>query len=625
MCGLAGALHRDPGTRDEIVLGRMMASLSHRGPDDEGSLTVGAATMLHRRLSILDTSPAGHQPMCSEDGALAILHNGEIYNFLELADELAARGHRFVTKTDTEVILAAYREWGADCFRHFNGIWAIALWDAREEALLLSRDHFGIKPLFIADAGGDLYFASEIKALLQVPAVDRRPEPAAMRDFLVEGVVDHSDRTFFRGVRRVPAAHVLICTREGRRSVRYWDPPALADDASTAAVQGDDALADELRQRLVDAVALQLRSDVPLGSCLSGGLDSSTVVSLAAGLRDGRLAAKRQHAERDRLPQLAFFAEFREPGIDERRYVDDVVSATGIELRTVTPTAEEFADSLPIVLDHQDEPFASASIVVQYHVMKLARESGVTVLLDGQGADELFAGYPPFIESRIGGAVRRGHLAALRPDGSIRADQLPRILRYALLGAGRRPGWLGGMATPAWLGEVARTGGTLWETRTPPPGTVLAQRLWQQITGDGLPALLRYEDRNSMAFGIEARVPFLDAPLVEFALGLPDRLKITGGRRKVILQRAARGFVPESVLGRRDKIAFAAPQARWLREAAPTLAFLADEPRLEGDGFVRPGTVTSALAALAADQPADGASFRLLVAEMWLRRRVPGP
>jgi asparagine synthase (glutamine-hydrolysing) len=621
VCGLAGALHRDPATRDPAVLSRMMASLSHRGPDDEGSLTIGAATMLHRRLSILDTSPAGHQPMCSDDGRLAILHNGEIYNFLELADELAALGHQFATKTDTEVILAAYREWGADCFGHFNGIWAMALWDAAEGALLLSRDHFGIKPLFIAEVGSDLYFASEIKALLEVPDVDRRPEPAAMRDFLVEGVVDHSERTFFRGVRRVPAAHVMTFTPNGRRSVRYWNPPTLAHDASLAPGPGDEALVDELRQRLVNAVALQLRSDVPLGSCLSGGLDSSTVVSLAAALRDGRLAATREHAERDRLPQLAFFAEFREPGIDERRYVDDVVAATGIELRTVTPTAAEFAESLPTVLHHQDEPFVSASIVVQYHVMKLARESGVTVLLDGQGADELFAGYPPFLEPRLGGAIRQGHLAALIPDGSFRANQLPRILRYAVLGAGRRPGWLGGLATPAWLGELPRTAGTLAEpAAAPPPGTVLAQRLWQQITGDGMPALLRYEDRNSMAFGIEARVPYLDVPLVEFALGLPDRLKIGGGRRKVILQRAARGFVPESVLDRRDKIAFAPPQARWMREAAPAFAFLGDGPHLERDGFVQPGTVASALADLGAGRRAAGPEFRLLVAEMWLRR-----
>jgi asparagine synthase (glutamine-hydrolysing) len=620
VCGLAGALHRDPGTRDPAVLQRMMGRLSHRGPDDEGSLTIGAATLLHRRLSILDTTSAGHQPMCSDDGRLAILHNGEIYNFLELADELESRGHRFVTKTDTEVILAAYREWGADCFGHFNGIWAIALWDAAEEALLLSRDYFGIKPLFIAESAGDLYFASEIKALLEVPGVDRRPEPAALRDFLVEGVVDHSTHTFFRGVRRVPAAHVMVVTPNGARSTRYWDPPALADDASLASGPQDAARAEELRQRLVEAVALQLRSDVPLGSCLSGGLDSSTVVSLAAALRDGRLTATRTHAERDRLPQLAFFAEFREPGIDERRYVDDVVAASGIELRTVTPTAAEFAESLPVVLDHQDEPFASASIVVQYHVMKLARESGVTVLLDGQGADELFAGYPPFLEPRLGGALRHGHLAALRPDGSFRAAQLPRILRYAALGAAPRPAWLGGAATPAWLGEVARTSGSLWERRKAPPGTVLAQTLWQQITGDGLPALLRYEDRNSMAFGIEARVPYLDVPLVEFALGLPDRLKIAGGRRKVILQAAARGFVPDSVLNRRDKIAFAAPQARWLREAAPTFGHLAERPGLEAEGFVRPGTVAAAVADLAGPRPAASESFRLLVAEMWLRR-----
>jgi len=620
MCGLAGVLHATGTGRDDGLYRRMMGRIAHRGPDDDGIFLTGPLALLHRRLSILDTTSAGHQPMCSEDGSLAILHNGEIYNFLELADELMALGHRFRSRSDTEVMLAAYREWGLDFVTRFNGIWAFALWDAPRERLILSRDHFGVKPLFVAERDGTVYFASEIKALLEVPGVGRDPRPAALRDFLVNGVADHADQTFFSSIRRVPAAHSLVVERDRRQLIRHWSPPTLSTDARDAAQPGDADLVEELRQRIVNAVSLQLRSDVALGSCLSGGLDSSTIVSVAAGIRDGHLTAERSHAERDRQPQLAFFAEFREPGIDERRYVDEVVAATGVELRTVTPSSEDFVDSLPIVLEHQDEPFASASIVVQYHVMQLAHRAGVTVLLDGQGADELFAGYPPFLGPRLGGALRAGQLAGVMRAAARAPGLLPSILRYAVLGSSRRPGWLGGRRTPGWLGPALADAGTLWSEEPSPQGTVLAQTLWQQITGDGLPALLRYEDRNSMAFGIEARVPFLDVPLVEFALGLPDRLKIARGRRKVALLRAMRGIVPGAVRARRDKIAFAPPQRRWLSEAAPRLAHLGVSPRLESEGFVRPGTVAGALERAGAGRNDDPLAWRVLICEMWLRR-----
>jgi len=560
--------------------------------------------------------------MCSSDGSLAILHNGEIYNFLELRDQLRDLGHGFRTETDTEVMLAAYREWGLDFVSRFNGIWALALWDAAEKKLVLSRDPFGVKPLYLAERNGDVYFASEIKALLEVPGVGREPEPRALRDFLAHGLVDHSDETFYRGIRRVPAAHVVTIQRGVARQVRFWQPQAFSTDSSFKRQAADAGLIDELRQRIVNAVALQLRSDVPIGSCLSGGVDSSTIVSVAAALRDGRLNADRLHAERDRQPQLAFFAEFREPGLDEREYVDSVVAATGVELRTVTPTAADFAELLPIVLDQQDEPIGSASVVVQYSVMRLARDSGVTVLLDGQGSDELFAGYPPFLGPRLGGALRSGYLAGVARALSERPNLIPATIRYALLGARKRPAWLGGDRKPSWLGPRLATTETLH--RIPEPrtdGTVLNQWLWQQLTGDGLPALLRYEDRNSMAFGLEARVPFLDLPLVEFALRLPDRLKISGNRRKVALLRAMDGIVPAPVLGRRDKIAFTPPQRRWLRELEPRLRPLGEAPVVEAEGYVRPGTLAGALRGLGRDDADGVVSWRMLVSEMWLRSR----
>ena len=622
MCGLAGVSYAVAASRDDELLRRIGGRLAHRGPDDEGRFDGAGATLLHRRLSILDPTSAGHQPMCSDDGALAILHNGEIYNFLELRDELRELGHRFRTETDTEVILAAYREWGLDFVRHFNGIWALALWDAPRATMVLSRDPFGVKPLYLAERNGDVYFASEIKALLEVPGVGRKPNRRALRDFVVHGIVDHSDDTFYAGIRRVPAGHVLTIRDGTQRAVRYWTPPGFSTDSSFEVDGGDAALVDDLRQRIVNAVALQLRSDVPIGSCLSGGIDSSTIVSVAAALRDGRLTAERRHAERDRQPQLAFFAEFREPGLDERGHVDSVVAATGVDLRTVTPTASDFADLLPVVLDQQDEPFGSASVVVQYTVMRLAHEGGVTVLLDGQGSDELFAGYLPFIGPRLGGALRNGHALGVARALRSRPALLPVTLRYALLGAAKRPGWLGGDQRPDWLGPALATTETLLRVpEAPAEGTVLSHVLWQQLTGDGLPALLRYEDRNSMAFGIEARVPFLDLPLVEFALRLPDRLKVARTRRKVALLRAMDGIVPPSVLRRTDKIAFTPPQRRWLREIEPRLRPLSVAPLTESAGYVRPGTLRTALGGLAHGGAEDALPWRLAVTEMWLRSR----
>src|SRR5919106_587727 len=255
MCGIAAVLSAPGDARADAVTERMVGCLVHRGPDDDGFAKLGRLPLAQRRLSILDPTPAGHQPMSTPDGRYWIVHNGEIYNFLELADELAALGHRFATQTDTEVILAAYRQWGVNAFGRLNGIWAMVLWDATEELLILTRDRLGVKPLYLAEADGLLGVASEIKALLTLPGLAFEPEPAAVRDFLVNGSADHSDRTFFRGVTRVPAAHALLVRRDGtRRAVRYWDVPELADDVSVRPDRADDDLVDEVRSLTIDAV-----------------------------------------------------------------------------------------------------------------------------------------------------------------------------------------------------------------------------------------------------------------------------------------------------------------------------------------------------------------------------------
>jgi len=629
MCGISGIA--TPGGKADARLARLMVEgLAHRGPDSTGCEDLGAAVLAQQRLSILDPTPSGFQPMASADGRHWIVHNGEIYNFLELADELAAAGHRFRTETDTEVILAAYAEWGTACVERFNGIWAFALWDRERERLFLSRDRLGVKPLFYAEHGGGIAFASEIKGLLALPDVSRDPEPGAIRDFLLDALVDHSDRTFFRSVRRLPAAHNLVLGRDGARTIeRYWGPPPLSEDVAFAPRASDADLVEELRALLIDSVALQLRSDVALGSCLSGGVDSSSIVTIASGLRSGSLARQRAHAERDALPQHAFFAEFREPGIDERDYVDAVVARTGVELHTVTPSAADFFDTLPSVMWHQDEPFGSASIVAQYHVMRLAREAGVRVLLDGQGADELLAGYPRVRPARLLGALRRrdlGTVARLAPGEAAsivrstlqRPAYLASVLRRTGRAVARRVPFLEGRRLPGWAGDLTRDAESLQSPKAMDGGTLLAATLWDEVARTSLPALLRYEDRNSMAFGIEARVPFLDHRIVELSMRLPDRLKIEGDRRKAALLDAMRGIVAPQVLARRDKIGFVPPQDRWLREVVSRWSDLTRAPHAEDAGYLRPRTVARTLERISAGAP-TAVPWRILNLELWLR------
>jgi asparagine synthase (glutamine-hydrolysing) len=623
MCGIAGVLSLSEAPADRGLVESMLRTMVSRGPDDQGCDALGPAVLGMRRLSILDPTPLGHQPMTTPDGRFTIVFNGEIYNFLELADELAREGVGFQSASDTEVLLAAYATWGPEAVRRFNGIWAFAIWDARDQTLFLARDRFGVKPLYLAEGPGVLAFASEIKALRTLPWVSADPDLGVVGQFVVDGSLATGRRTFFADVECFPAAHSLLVGRGKRTWQCYWPAPVLSTDASFEPRPSDADRIEEFRSLLIDSVALQLRSDVPIGSCLSGGLDSSSIVSVAAALRSGRLAdAATGHRERDGNPQLAFFAEFRETGIDERPYVDEVVRATGVDLRTTTPDTAGFLESLPGILHAQDEPFGSTSIVAQYHVMRIAHEAGVKVLLDGQGADELMGGYKRYTAVRFGGALRKPS-SALTAARRIRANHGPfrSTAGYAVLGARRLPPRLNRRRMPAaWLGKAIRGKSAFGPEPRSEPGTPLAQRLWFDVASDNLPELLRYEDRNSMAWSIEARVPFLDHRLAEAALRLPDRLKIASlDDRKIALKEAVRGIVPEAVLGRRDKIGFQSPETRWLTESASTWRALADASRAERAGLVAPGGLSSAIDAFLAKRAGSSQLWRLLNVEMWIR------
>ncbi len=598
MCGIAGQFVLNGEEADADLVAAMAERLRHRGPDGEGTYFSGPVGLAHRRLAIIDLSDEGRQPMANEDGSLWIVFNGEVYNYLELREDLRALGHRFATATDTEVVLHAYEEWGRDCLHRFNGMWAFAIWDKRRRELFCARDRLGVKPLYYTLAGESFLFASEIKALLAHPAVGRRPNDRMLSTFLAWGVADHTGETMYDGIFQLRPAHSIVVSAEGAgEPERYW---GLAMNAAPGGAD-DDAAAGRVRDLLTDAVRLRLRSDVPVGTCLSGGIDSSTITFLINDL----LRAEHPESVGDR--QKTFSVCFDDPRFDESRHIDTVVAATEVASHRITPDTEGLWEDIGRLLYMQDEPFASLSIYAQYCVMRLASDE-VKVVLDGQGADEQLAGYIAYQMPYVRGLLRQGRvLAALRE--AVGGAQHHRsffswAIRQSLVRSERR-GLLRGDAP-----EVLRYAGSLDE--------VLAR----EITASNLPLLLHWEDRNSMAFSIEARVPFLDYRLVEYLAGLPLDQKIRGGVTKYVLRRAIRGLVPDAVRCRMDKMGFVTPEEAWMKdELRPHILDLFSTPE-----FSRRPYWDAELVLQNYREFLDGKSeystefWRIACAEVWLRQ-----
>ncbi len=539
----------------------MNAALAHRGPDDSGTFVAPSVALGSRRLAILDLSPAGHQPMASPDGSLHLVYNGEVYNYRELRDELAGAGHVFRSGTDTEVVLAAYAEWGEACVRRFNGMWAFAIWDSRRERLFCSRDRFGVKPFYYRHERGRFVFASEPKAFRHVPGLVLSPDARVVRDYVERGLVDHTDSTFFAGIQRLPAAHSLVLDRGGVRLERYWE---LEERASS-----DDDPAGALRELFLDSVRLRLRADVELGTALSGGIDSSAIVCAISSLLDGGGEA-----------QKTFTAYFDEPGLDERPYARAVVEQADVDPHWLTFSGRELVDSLEAIVEGQDEPFSSTSMVAQWFVQREAARAGVRVMLDGQGGDEVFAGYPTYMGFFLADLLRAGRVGTLTTEvqdwrrlqgvgagaiaGALARPFLPPTLKWRLRGRAS-----GGTSL---LSTDLRGLDPTQQRDVSPFHDRLKQQMHLILTERGLPALLRYEDRNSMTHSVEARTPFLDYRLVELVFSRPASELIEHGRTKVLLRRALGDLLPQIVLERTDKVGFVTPERAWLRGPLGDLA-----------------------------------------------------
>lgn len=565
MCGICGIIDRKSKVVDQAALMKMNDTLSHRGPDDQGLFIDKNVGLGHRRLSILDLSSAGHQPMFYDGGNLAIVFNGEIYNYLEIRHELQKSGFKFKSQTDTEVILAAYQKWGTDCLKYFNGMWAFAIYDKKKDLIFASRDRLGVKPFYYLFDKEKFLFASEIKGILAHPEVKATPNQKIIWDYLITGFLDHSEDTFFRGIKELRGGHYLVLDRGKLQIKKYWDLKKEELEIS------DTGAIEKFQSLFFDAVRLRLRSDVPIGTCLSGGLDSSAIVCVI-----NQFLKKEKITEVGQW-QKTFSAVYGRnfPEADEEKYIREVIRQTKAKSYLTRPSADKLKREIRKLVYYQEQPFSTTSIYAQWNVFRLTASKKIKVMLDGQGADELLAGYTGYFGLYFIDLLKRGKiwlffkefvLAAKnhRPFGPILKDIFVRGLKAA---------WMGDAVTrlfqrinPAYRAFKPEF---LHEFKSA-PRVVFSRSYFRNALYNSLimnlSSLLRYEDRNSMAFAIESRVPFLDYRLVEFIFSLASSDKIRNGQTKWIMREALKGVLPEKIRTRQDKIGFATPEENWLRK-----------------------------------------------------------
>jgi len=593
-------------------------------PERDGARSDAAAMVAlgHRRLAILDRSPGGHQPMVTRGGDAVIVFNGEIYNHEEVRAELVALGHRFESRSDTEVILHAWLEWGTACLRRFNGMFAFVLFEPRSRRLLIARDRYGVKPCYLwRSPRGFLAVASEIKQFTKLPGWSARLDAQRAYDFLSFGITDHDRHTMFSGVTQLRGGEYLDCSLsecgEANTRIQRWYVPT----PSRVRMSMEDA-ARRFRELFTDAVSLRLHADVPVGTGLSGGLDSSSIVCTANGLLRAQDAAAVQNT-------FSACSDVKE--YDERRHVEQVVEHTGVSAHYVYPSVAGFFDRLQTIAWHHDEPIGDSSIFAEWCVYSLTATTPVRVTLDGHGADELLAGYHSYFGHHFADLFWRGRWARLLSEMRVTQRQHGYGARFALAN-------LAGLGAPGHVTRAVRRmlgnghAGTRW-METGALG--IEERdlrsdlgMWQvsvdafsvsQLLASNLPMQLRWCDRDSMAHSIESRAPFLDYRVVEFLLGCPSEFKISGGTTKRLLRAAMRDVLPPATVTRQDKVGFVAPEEIWIRRDQPQrFKALAAAAVTRGEGIVNGLALERANRIIDGQEPFSPFVTRLIGFGHWL-------
>lgn len=687
MCGLSGFVCLGAGTGvSAAALRDMNACIAHRGPDGEGFLLsetglamenyigrndtqtpgkpaqwhppdialidevcdggrVFQAGLGHRRLSIIDLTAAGHQPMSVAGSDCWLAFNGEIYNYRELRSELQAEGVKFVSESDSEVLLQAWLFWGRDCLERFNGMFAFLILDAGRNLLFAARDRFGIKPLYYwIDRAGTVFFASEIKQFTCLPGWRSRLNHQRACDFLARGLIDHNDETMFAGVHQLPPGHSLevpLPAHVNATSARTQAASAAADsrldcDAwyrlpevikKTPADEGQQAF----RELLASSVQLRLRSDVPVGSCLSGGLDSSAIVALVSRqLKQQQQEAQRQGRDLHYQTPRTFSAYSDDASINEQHWVELLVQETDVEPFHITPTDEQLLEKIEQMVWHQDEPFGTTSIFAQWSVFELAANEGMRVMLDGQGADEQLMGYGDSAGVALAQMLRQGQftelIATVRSMQQTQGRQLPELVKLAgqyflprFLQQRLRAALGKNTDQPGWL-STERLNGQRISARLSESPKSLAELALADMQYRSLPMLLHFEDRNSMAHSIEARVPFLDFRLVNQVMSLPVEQRFYRGLGKWVMRQGLKGVLPEPIRTRTDKIGFKTSEELWFtREPLASWLLQRVTRSVElSDGLLKPEICETAECMLRGEINYDEVLWRWVCFGLWL-------
>lgn len=630
MCGIAGIYSlksKVESRKSEETIKRMADSIAHRGPDDSGVFVSDKIALGHRRLSILDLSPLGHQPMTRGD--LVIVFNGEIYNYLEIREELKANGHQFKSSSDTEVILASYQEWGEQCLAKFNGMWAFAIYDQKNDIVFASRDRLGVKPFYYYKNDEEIVFASEIKALLAHPRIKPEPNEKIIRDYLAGGLVNHTRETFFQGIQELPPGHYLIVQKSKVESRKYWD----IQDAKADIPETESEQIKHYRELFLDAVKIRLRSDVPIGTCLSGGLDSSAIVMVIDKMMQESGGVKQIGAI-----QKTFSAVYKDRNAlyaDESEFIREVTEATHAESFFIYPSGADLAHDIDKLCKTQDEPFASTSMYAQNQVFKLVGQNQIKVVLDGQGSDELLGGYHTFVDSYFEELIAAGKFGLfIRELKAFSRNQKKNWLKV---------GW--SFWTKNYLAKFAKAVFGVKDFANRPeyeifePEFLMKYRLpkfdsnianpfqaksYNLLNHKMLPGYLRYEDRNSMAYSVESRLPFLDYRLVEYTFNLPSAVKFKNGQTKWILREALKDILPEKILARHDKMGFTVPEVYWMKnDLRDKIIEVFKSERFNRRGLTKPGAATKLFESFLASKIQNyQLIWRLFNLEIWFREYI---
>jgi asparagine synthase (glutamine-hydrolysing) len=572
MCGFVGLINKNGREAESAILRKMASTIHHRGPDEEGIMVEGPVGFFHKRLSIIDLS-TGQQPMTFHN--CTIVFNGEIYNYIELRKELISKGHEFSTTSDTEVILHLYIEYGEEFLNLLNGMFAFIIFDKRKNKLLIARDHFGIKPLYWYQDDQKIVFGSEIKALLAHPEIKSESDTENLYEYLTFQFV-MGEGTMFRNIYKVKPGHYMTMDLNSWdiKTIKYWEPNFKLDKFHT-----EEYFIVELQKILDETISQQLRSDVPLGTYLSGGLDSSLVTIMASKFLDN--------------PIKSFSGAFNEgPEFNELEYARIAAKAANAELFEIFPTEQEFIDLMPKLIYHLDEPVAGPGLFPQYVVSKLASKH-VKVILGGQGGDEIFGGYArymiAYLEQAVKGAIFESneegeHIVSLNsilPNLPSLRQYIPMMKSFWNDGAFEpmdrryynlinRMGTTSSFLHPEFMNE--RNDKAIFEKFSANFNNSETKSYFNKMThfdmAGSLPGLLQVEDRVSMAVSIESRVPLLDRRIVDLISRMPAGMKFKGGEMKYLLKRTIKDFMPEQIMNRKDKMGFPVPLHIWSKNKA---------------------------------------------------------